>query len=412
MFDTVTTVLSSTVAQNGTFAVSYPTGRSAGDYSNAHKHVMFALGAKRTAPDDFTVSFGASSITVTHKGSTTLPVNTTVRIGFDRVGADDKDPDAVALPANVSREPLMLISLGSPATADADGVAASQSVSAGASFSLNGALVSNGVAVFDVPRNVVAAWTTTSILTIIGTDADGATVVEKSASGTSHTGAKAFKTVTSVSSSAPITSATVGTGNVLGMPRQLPHASHILQEFENGAPLARRPQKVFLTARVLCTDGTYGCVQVPSAGTIKSIRTVEVEGGITTNDAVLTFKIGTTAITNGVVTVATSGSAAGVKDTASPTAANAVVAGDAINVTVSGTPGGSKTVVAEFEIDLSAAQQLAGTFVAGVQTAATATTGDTRGTYTPFTTPDGATAVALLARVPDPADKGVAQYDG
>src|SRR3982751_2265214 len=88
-------------------------------------------------------------------------------------------------------------------------VAASQSVGAGASFIINGARATSGVATFDVPRNIVAAWTTTSVLTFTGTDAYGATIVENSASGASHTGKKAFKTITSVSSTASITGATI-----------------------------------------------------------------------------------------------------------------------------------------------------------------------------------------------------------
>jgi hypothetical protein len=52
-----------------------------------------------------------------------------------------------------------------PSTADADGVCASQSVSGSAEALLNGALLGtiiNGRMIFDVPRNVVAAWTNTA----------------------------------------------------------------------------------------------------------------------------------------------------------------------------------------------------------------------------------------------------------
>lgn len=104
-----------------------------------------------------------------------------------------------------------------PAAASANAVAASQSVGAAASFVLNGALVSGGVATFDIPRNVVAAWTNTAIVTVTGTDEFGRTVIEVSASGTSLTGSKRFKTITSVVSSASITGATVGTGSKLGL---------------------------------------------------------------------------------------------------------------------------------------------------------------------------------------------------
>lgn len=114
--------------------------------------------------------------------------------------------------------PIYVHDFGAPAAAVSNGISASQSVSAGAAFLINGSLASGGVATFDVPRNVVAGWTTASILTIVGTDEYGERIVETSASGTSHAGKKAFKTITSVTSSASITLATVGSGDVLGLP--------------------------------------------------------------------------------------------------------------------------------------------------------------------------------------------------
>lgn len=108
-----------------------------------------------------------------------------------------------------------------------------------------------------------------------------------------------------------------------------------------------------VNGRVLCTNGTYGVVAPAIAGTISKIETVEVDGGITTNNAVLTFRIGTTNITDGVVTVATAGSAAGVRDAVTPSAANVLAATDVITVVVSGTPGGAKSVEATFVIDPS-----------------------------------------------------------
>jgi hypothetical protein len=114
---------------------------------------------------------------------------------------------------------LIAISLGSPILQDADGVSASQTVTgAGTAFLINGALAASGAVTFDVPRNVVAAWTNTAILTITGTDVYGQTMVETTASGTSHTGKKAFKTITSVTTNATVTGATVGTGIKLGLP--------------------------------------------------------------------------------------------------------------------------------------------------------------------------------------------------
>lgn len=110
--------------------------------------------------------------------------------------------------------PIVQVDLGVPATASANAICTSQSVTGGVA-----AVITAGT--IDVPRNVVAAWTNTAVVTVTGTDKYGKTLVESSASGTSFTGKKAFKTVTSVVFSASVTGATVGTGVVLGLPYRL-----------------------------------------------------------------------------------------------------------------------------------------------------------------------------------------------
>lgn len=84
-------------------------------------------------------------------------------------------------------------------------------------------------------------------------------------------------------------------------------------------------------------DATYYLV-CPHAGTISKIRSV-IDGVVGTADITITGKIGATPITNGAITITQSGSAAGDVDTATPTAANTVTAGQAINLVVAG--GGS-----------------------------------------------------------------------
>lgn len=111
--------------------------------------------------------------------------------------------------------PMVAVSLGAPTTASANNISLSQSVTgAGTAFLLNGTTAGT----LDVPRNVVGAWTGTAIITITGKDQYGVTMTEVSASGTSHTGTKAFKIITSVTTSASITAATLGTGVKLGLP--------------------------------------------------------------------------------------------------------------------------------------------------------------------------------------------------
>lgn len=94
-----------------------------------------------------------------------------------------------------------------------------------------------------------------------------------------------------------------------------------------------------------------GVVRLPSpvAGTVTAVRTV-LNGALATGDATLTAKIGATAITGGVVTIAQSGSAAGVTDAALPTAARTVAAGDALSLTVGGANTASVSATAIIEI--------------------------------------------------------------
>jgi hypothetical protein len=132
------------------------------------------------------------------------------------------------------------ITLGAPATAVANGFIASQDLTAAGVFSVNTTFAAakaaaslNGIA--DVPRNVVAAWTGTAVLTVTGTDEYGAVVKESSASGTSLTGKKAFKTITGIAVSANVTGLTVGTGVVLGLPMFLPDAGDVMREIMDGA---------------------------------------------------------------------------------------------------------------------------------------------------------------------------------
>src|SRR3990167_3373097 len=188
MFDVIEHTLSAAVADNGTFTVSYPDERSAGDYTGAHAHVLIAMQTKFLAPEQFTISFGASNMTVTYLGSTTIPVASNVILQVDRLGTDDKQPEKVVALDKMPRAFLYPVSLGSPDASDANGYIESQDLTSAGVFSVDttaaaaiaaAALVGEA----DVPRNVVAGWTTTSVLTVTGTDEFGKTIKESSASG-------------------------------------------------------------------------------------------------------------------------------------------------------------------------------------------------------------------------------------
>lgn len=151
---------------------------------------------------------------------------------------------------------LTYVNYGVIAAAAANAVATTQAVGAGVAFVLNGALVANGVATFPTPRNVVGAWTTNSILTITGTDEYGSVMVEVGASAATFTGLKAFKTITSIVSSASITAATIGTGVAIGLPYRADLNGLIIAKQANATDAA-----TFVPAVTTAATGTSGDVR-------------------------------------------------------------------------------------------------------------------------------------------------------
>lgn len=112
------------------------------------------------------------------------------------------------------------VTAGPLATADDDGVAQNQTPGAAGNLTLNGALVSGGVATFDVPRRVLlttAADESGKTVTVTGTDRSGQTQTETLTGPNATTGytVKDFKTVTQVAVSAAFTgNIKVGTNGV------------------------------------------------------------------------------------------------------------------------------------------------------------------------------------------------------
>lgn len=160
---------------------------------------------------------------------------------------------------------LRWMSFGAIVLADADGVSASQSVTAAASFLINGALAAGGVATFDVPRNVVGAWTTASIITVTGTDLYGSIITEAFASGTSFTGKKAFKTITAVTSSASITGATIGSGVVIGLPNRVDQNGYLLGKVDGATDAGTFVAAVTTNPATAATGDVRGTITFTSA---------------------------------------------------------------------------------------------------------------------------------------------------
>ena len=103
-----------------------------------------------------------------------------------------------------------------------------------------------------------------------------------------------------------------------------------------------------ITLPFVITDvSTAGQVFIPIpdefGGEVVEIRTA-LNGAITNADAVLTPKIGGTAMTNGAITITQSGSATGDLDLSRPSSANEVSPGGSIEIETDGGSTGTVTV--------------------------------------------------------------------
>jgi hypothetical protein len=254
-FDVIKTTLASAVADDATFAVDYPTGRTGGSYTGGRGHEAIAngFGPMSVANGLASFSFGASAVTITNLTGQTLPAGTQVLVQLDRVGLDNPSESPNLASDTMAELTTVMINLGSPIASDSDAVVETQAATLadGLATGINGA--SEGV--LDVPRNVVAAWTGTAVLTVTGTDEFGNVVRESSGSGTSFTGKKAFKTVTDVTVSANVTGLTVGTSKVLGLPVFLPATGYVIRELVDGAAATAGTLVAGVTTAATATTG-------------------------------------------------------------------------------------------------------------------------------------------------------------
>jgi hypothetical protein len=107
----------------------------------------------------------------------------------------------------------------------------------------------------------------------------------------------------------------------------------------------------FITAH-LDDVSTAGQIYVAPgfSGKIKKVTTV-LNSAISGANAVLTIKIGGTAVTGGTVTIAHSGSASGDVDTCVPTAANSFTAAQAIEIETDGASSTTAIVMITLELE-------------------------------------------------------------
>ncbi len=159
-----------------------------------------------------------------------------------------------------------------PAAIGLTSVAAAQAVAGAANLTLNGTLVTAGVATNDFARAISILSTdavdTTQIATVYGTDTYGIAMREAiTFNGTTRvTGKKAFKTVTRVAISAVMTgNASVGNSDVFGITYRVDSRNYV-QTAYNGAQVTTGTLVVADTATATATTGDVrGTYLVPSA---------------------------------------------------------------------------------------------------------------------------------------------------
>lgn len=243
LHQTAEVLLAVALVASGTVAVAYPAGFEENHFALTGHKISILNGGELVQTDNFTVALNAGEAVITlGAGEATIPVGSTLFVQLNQKGnRDDVDLAAIAglTGARVSRRQLVEINLGAPDAQDVDGVFTAISQAAGA-ITLDGALATDGVVTFDVPRNITvdSGGADTAVITFTGTDEFGAVIVEAiTANGTTVVqGKKAFKTITgAVSDATTANGVFAGTGDILGLPVFLPNSAFIIKELEDGA---------------------------------------------------------------------------------------------------------------------------------------------------------------------------------
>jgi len=135
----------------------------------------------------------------------------------------------------IPRASLVQVDLGAPTIADPNGLFSEDSgpVTGSKDFTLDGALVTGGVATFATPRGVqiINAGASTSKITFYGTDQYGELMSEELLSNGNNIvlGKKAFKKITRVATDTDTTAALdAGDSDVLGLPFRLENVADIV----------------------------------------------------------------------------------------------------------------------------------------------------------------------------------------
>lgn len=448
--------LASAVATNGTFAVSYPTGYTKGNFALGHRHRLVVLQTTYYAPKDFTISFSSTAATVTWLGTTTLPQGSEFYLGLDISGTDNVDTDQVYKKTRLTMHrpaALRLIDFGAPV---ADSVAALISAAtstelpttsasttytftrSGGSSPLDGSNSDGVIGYGGAPaRNIKWSATHASsvppfVLTVTSYDILGQQFAETLTNTTGTTtasgaGAKAHAKVISIkiadSGGTGLQNATlnVGFGSKLGFDAPMLASNQIVAEMHNNAIQGAYNDIVSIPWYITANEAGSGVVRRipspvtgsitdagfaietaanPSIGTISIGVAAATSTGVGTTVAGLDLSVATALTLGQIVTgTATEGDAS-----------QAVVAGQQICIT----PTATLTTGASFAgyVNIRPTGTLRGTFVAAaVGTTPSGTSGDVFGTYTPAVTLDGSTGISLLVALTDEGSASTPQYN-
>ena len=186
--------------------------------------------------------------------------------------------NGTAGPAGCATSPIYVYDVV-PVALVANGVAKAQAVTGAGNLTLDGSLVSGGVAIFDVARAVSVTSTdagdTTQTATIYGTDAYGLAQTETIAFNGAATipGKKAFKTVTRVAISAALTgNGSAGTTDVLGLPYRVNSRNYILTAWDGAQVTTGTFVAADATSPATATTGSTRGTYTPPAATDASKR--------------------------------------------------------------------------------------------------------------------------------------------
>lgn len=263
---TISGVLATAVADAGTVAVTYPSGFTRGDFIPGVEHRLVMNQAELKSPSKITLSFGASSVTITNKTGATWPAGSEFVLQLEVPGGIDGQlaNDGATRMTRVTPWPVRYLNLGSPIATIATNLRAAAAVGGAGALALL-------ISALDVPRNIIitsAGNDSGRTFVVTGKDVYGRTMVENitGANAGVAAGLKAFSTITSISVDAACAgNVSIGVGNVLGLPAFLPNAKHILAEFQDGASATAGTTVAGVQSYPTATTGDVRGTYVPNS---------------------------------------------------------------------------------------------------------------------------------------------------